>query len=73
MADQAKRERSKAKGTMTRANKRVVSAIEDKFDREIIQGRFETASKKWEVVMEKNEEYIQLKYEEQDQAVPQVE
>ena len=73
MVDQAKRERSKAKGTMTRANKRVISAIEDKFDREIIQGRFETASKKWEVVMEKNEEYIQLKYEEQDQAVPQVE
>ena len=73
MADQAKRERATAKGASTRANRRVISAIEARLQKEIIQERFETATSQWSAVMNKNEEYIQSRYTEQDQDVPQEE
>ena len=59
MADQAKRERATAKGASTRANRRVISAIEARLQKEIIQERFETAKSQWSAVVNKNEEYIQ--------------
>ena len=73
MADQAKRERATAKGASTRANRRVISAIDARLQKEIIQERFETATSQWSAVMNKNEEYIQSRYTEQDQDVPQEE
>ena len=73
MAEQAKRERATAKGASTRANRRVISAIEARLQKEIIQERFETATNQWSVVMNKNEEYIQTRYTEQDEETPQQE
>lgn len=70
MADEAKRVRATAKGTSTRANNRVINALEAKLDVEIIRERFELAAKQWEVVMEKSEEYNQVKYVQMDLEVP---
>ena len=62
MADAAKQERATAKGTFTRARSRVISAMGNNLSKDIVQSRFEMVKKQWNILVEKNENYLQLKY-----------
>ena len=66
MADHAKQQRTTAKGLLTKAQKRVMKAIDDKLSKDIIQNRFAEVNKQWLNLLERNEQYLQLAFPDEE-------